>query len=62
MAIETCGRCGNQTAKLVKCDYCSRKLCYSCVKSSKRKKIDHRYICKNCWSSIAKRSMFKSAN
>ena len=27
-----------------------------------RKKIDHRYICKSCWSSIGKRSRFKSAN
>ncbi|MFA5091718.1 MAG: hypothetical protein WC483_03960 [Candidatus Paceibacterota bacterium] len=62
MAIETCGRCNNQTAKLVKCEYCNRLLCNSCVKSAKRKKIDHRYICKNCWSNIGKRSMFKSAN
>ena len=62
MAIETCGRCNNQTAKLVKCEYCARLLCNSCVKSAKRKKIDHRYICKSCWSNIGKRSMFKSAN
>jgi hypothetical protein len=32
------------------------------VKSQKRKKIDHRYICKGCWSSISKRSRYKSAN
>ncbi|MEW6035983.1 MAG: hypothetical protein AB1529_05195 [Candidatus Micrarchaeota archaeon] len=57
-----CGRCGNQTAKLAKCDYCARGICSSCVKSAKRKKIDHRYICKSCWSNINKRSMFKSAN
>lgn len=62
MAIETCERCGNQTAKLVKCNYCNRKICNDCIKSQKRKKIDHRYICKGCWSSINKRSMFKSAN
>jgi len=62
MAIESCGRCGDQTAKLVKCNYCNRNICYPCVKSSKRKKIDHRYICKSCWSSIGKRSMYKSAN
>jgi hypothetical protein len=24
--------------------------------------VDHRYICKGCWSNITKRSMFKSAN
>ncbi|NYZ75973.1 hypothetical protein H0N98_01855 [Candidatus Micrarchaeota archaeon] len=62
MAIETCERCGGQTAKVVKCDYCSRRICNPCVKSSKRKKIDHRYICKGCWGSITKRSMYKSAN
>lgn len=62
MAIETCGRCGAQTAKLVKGDYCGRKICNSCIKCSKRKRIDHRYICKSCWSDINKRSMFKSAN
>ncbi len=62
MAIETCEKCGNQTAKLVKCNYCDRKICNSCIRAQKRKKIDHRYICKNCWSNINKRSMFKSAN
>jgi methionyl-tRNA synthetase len=62
MSIETCGRCGSQTAKLDKCDYCNRKVCNTCIKSQKRKKIDHRYICKSCWSSIGKRSMFKSMN
>ncbi|MBU0592037.1 hypothetical protein KKF81_01575 [Candidatus Micrarchaeota archaeon] len=62
MAIETCGRCGDQTAKLDKCDYCSRNLCRKCVKSAKRKKIGRRYICKSCWSNITKRSMYKSTN
>jgi hypothetical protein len=62
MAIETCARCGNQTAKLENCDYCNRIICYPCIKSQKRKKIGHRIICKSCWSSIAKRSRFKSAN
>jgi hypothetical protein len=62
MAIETCEKCGNQTAKLVRCDYCARRICNLCVRSQKRKKIDHRYICKNCWSNVNKRSMYKSAN
>jgi len=62
MAIETCGRCGTQCALLQKCEYCNRAVCVTCTKSSKRKKIDHRYICKSCWSSISKRSMYKSAN
>jgi len=62
MSIETCGRCGTQSAKLQKCDYCDRNLCNSCIKSQKRKKIGKRYICKGCWGSITKRSMFKGAN
>ena len=62
MAIETCGRCGTQSAKLAKCDYCNLNICNSCIKSQKRKKIDHRRICKGCWSNMAKRSAYKSAN
>lgn len=62
MAIETCGRCGSQTAKLQKCDYCNRSICNDCIKSQKRKKIGHRYICKSCWGSINKRSRFKGEN
>jgi hypothetical protein len=62
MAIETCARCGNQTAKLQKCDYCDRKICYSCIKSSKRKRVGKRYICKSCWSNITKRSIYKSTS
>lgn len=61
MAIETCGRCGSQSAKLQKCDYCNLSICISCVKSSKRKKIDHRRICKSCWSNMGKRRAYKSA-
>jgi len=62
MAIETCTRCGNQTAKLDRCDYCNRVICFPCIKSQKRKKIGHRIICKSCWSNINKRSMYKSTN
>lgn len=62
MAIETCQLTGIQTAKLVKCDYCGKKVCYQAIKSQKRKKIDHRYICKACWSDMKKRKAFKSAN
>jgi methionyl-tRNA synthetase len=62
MAIETCARCGNQTAKLDKCDYCNRVICNTCIKSQKRKKIGHRIICKSCWSNMTKRSMYKSTN
>ncbi|MGV8084939.1 MAG: hypothetical protein ACP5N9_01670 [Candidatus Bilamarchaeum sp.] len=59
MAIETCGRCGSQTAKLVKCDYCNTKICNSCIKSQKRKKVGKRYICKGCWGKMPSRNLFK---
>lgn len=62
MVIETCARCGNQTAKIRKCDYCTQNVCYSCVKSQKRKKIGHRIICKSCWTKMPKRRLYKSAN
>jgi hypothetical protein len=62
MAIETCGRCGSQSAKLLKCDYCTGNMCNSCIRSSKRKKIDHRRICKGCWTDMRKRNTFKGAN
>jgi hypothetical protein len=58
--IETCERCGNQSAKLERCDYCGRKICYSCIKSSKRKKVGRLYICKDCWGNIQKRKKFKA--
>lgn len=55
-------RCGNQTAKVRKCDYCDQKICYSCIKSQKRKKIGHRIICKGCWTKLPKRKQYKSTN
>lgn len=62
MAILTCERCGKQTAKVNKCDYCTKALCYDCVKSSKTvgKKKDM-FICKSCWSNIPNRTKFKAA-
>ncbi len=57
--IETCARCGAQSAKLVGCDYCRRAICNSCIKSQKRKKIGKRYICKSCWTTMPSRMAFK---
>jgi len=62
MAIQTCKRCGKQTAKLQTCGYCKSKICYSCIKNSKRKKIGKRYICKTCWTDMSKRKKYKSEN
>jgi len=59
--IHTCERCGAQTAKVVKCDYCQKTIDNSCIKSQKRKKVGRRYICKGCWSNMSSRSDFKSA-
>ncbi|MBI5223213.1 hypothetical protein HY990_02215 [Candidatus Micrarchaeota archaeon] len=61
MAIETCELTGTQSAKLVKCNYCSKKICMAAVKSQKRKEVGIRYICKTCWCSMAKRGAYKSA-
>jgi len=63
MAIVTCERCGTQTAKLEKCDHCGKKICVSCIKSSKRskKKTGKLFICKSCWTNIPKRKKFKSS-
>lgn len=58
--IYTCSRCGAQTPKVVKCDYCKKVICNNCVKSQKRKKVGRIYICKGCWSSLPTRKAFKS--
>lgn len=59
--METCERCGKQSAKLEKCDYCNRRVCVvACIKSSKRKKVGRLYICKDCWGEMPKRRKYKS--
>ncbi|MFA5050162.1 MAG: hypothetical protein WC501_04085 [Candidatus Micrarchaeia archaeon] len=61
MAIITCERCGNQTAKVEKCNYCNLTICNDCIKSQKRnKKILRAFICKSCWSNMKKRKSYKS--
>jgi len=62
MPIGTCELTGTRTAKLVKCDYCNRNVSYGAIKSQKRKKVGHRYICKECWGDMKKRGAYKSAN
>ncbi len=58
--IETCARCGAQSAKIEKCGYCSRRICYTCIKSQKRKKPGKLFICKSCWTSMPQRKRFKA--
>jgi late competence protein required for DNA uptake (superfamily II DNA/RNA helicase) len=57
----SCERCKNEVFKYEACNYCGRKLCYSCIKSSQRpQKTTRLVICKDCWSSMRKRSAFKN--
>lgn len=60
--LHTCERCKKQTHKLDRCNYCERLMCEDCKKSSKRaSKTKLAFICKDCWSDLAKRTKFKSA-
>ena len=55
-----CERCGRETFKFNVCNTCSRKICYNCVKSSKRvTKTEKAFICKDCWSDLKKRTKYK---
>ena len=57
-----CERCGKAAYIIEPCDYCSRKICRACVKSSAREsKIKRNVICKDCWGNIPKRRKYKSA-
>lgn len=56
-----CERCKREMFKQVTCNYCSRKLCYNCMKSSQRvQKVTMLVICKDCWSNLKKRTAFKN--
>ena len=56
-----CERCSRDIYKFEKCDYCNRKLCFNCVKSSKRlSKTTRLVICKDCWSKMPSRKTYKS--
>ena len=62
MVMMTCERCGKQSPKLEKCNYCGRLVCRDCTKSSKRLKVGRLFICKDCWSDMKKRKEYKSVN
>lgn len=56
-----CERCGREIYKYVTCDYCGRKICYDCIKSSENaSKTKKLVICKDCWSNLPKRKAYKS--
>ena len=57
-----CERCGREVYKHVVCNYCKRKICNDCIKSSKRvTKTEKALICKDCWSNMKKRTEYKRA-
>ena len=57
----TCERCKREIFKYEKCDYCGRKICNSCMKSSQRaSKVRRLIICRDCWSSMPKRKAYKN--
>jgi hypothetical protein len=56
-----CERCKKEVFKYEICNYCGRKICYSCTKSSQRPtKVSRLAICKDCWGAMKKRSAFKN--
>lgn len=56
-----CERCKREIFKLVTCNYCNRKICNDCMKSSKRKsKVVRVIICKDCWSVMSRRKAYKN--
>lgn len=56
----TCERCKREIYRFDICNYCGRKICGSCVKSSQNvKKTTRLIICKDCWTDIEKRKQYK---
>ena len=57
-----CERCSRDIYKYETCDYCKKKICADCMKSSKRiSKTTRQVICKDCWSIMKSRKTYKSA-
>jgi len=56
-----CERCKDEGYVLEKCNFCNRKICKNCTKSSKNlSKLERSVICKDCWSNMPKRKRYKS--
>ncbi len=56
-----CERCKDEMYKGETCNYCNRKICNNCMKSSMRvQKVTRLVICKDCWSNMKKRTAFKN--
>jgi len=60
LLVYTCERCKREIYRYDVCNYCGRKICNSCIKSSQTStKTVHLVICKDCWTNIEKRKMYK---
>ncbi|MCL5413280.1 MAG: hypothetical protein M1569_02650 [Candidatus Marsarchaeota archaeon] len=60
MIYVICERCGKTIYKYNTCNYCKKKVCFNCVKSSRRvSKVWRLVICKSCWSKMPARKLFK---
>ena len=56
-----CERCKREVYRLELCNYCGRKIGVECVKSSQRaSRISRLAICKDDWSDIKKRTLYKN--
>lgn len=56
-----CERCKKEIFRYSGCNYCGRKICDSCIKSSQRvAKVKKIIICKDCWSDMKKRKQYKN--
>lgn len=55
-----CERCNENIYNSVRCDYCKRRICNNCMKSSKKiSKTAHLVICKDCWSKAGRKKAYK---
>lgn len=56
-----CERCRREIHKFEQCNYCNKKICTNCAKSSRRVNQTTRLvICKDCWSKMPHRKAFKA--
>lgn len=61
--VMTCDRCKREIFKMEVCNYCKRQICNRCMKSSQRlRKVNRLVICKDCWSDMSKRKVFKQSS
>jgi late competence protein required for DNA uptake (superfamily II DNA/RNA helicase) len=58
-----CERCGRDTFKHDVCNYCGKKICSNCIKSSRVTGNKVRLvICKTDWGKMDKRKEFKNTS